>query len=104
MAVVAILYLFTSVVTEVMSNNAAAIVLTPIALELAVRLDMNPYALLVTVMFGASAAFMSPMGYQTNTMVYGPGGYKFTDYIRVGGPLNLILAGVVSVFVPIFWP
>src|SRR5690606_23595858 len=79
--VVAVLYGFTSLLTEVMSNNAAAIVLTPIVLQLATRLEMNPYALLVTVMFGASAAFMSPMGYQTNTMVCGPGGYKFTDYV-----------------------
>jgi di/tricarboxylate transporter len=58
----------------------------------------------VAVMFAASAAFSTPIGYQTNTLVYGPGGYRFTDYMRVGIPLNLLLAVVASVVIPIFWP
>jgi di/tricarboxylate transporter len=87
-----------------MSNQAAAIVLTPLAITTAQRLDMNPYALIVTVMFGASAAFMTPMGYQTNVLVYGPGGYRFTDYLRVGAPLNLLLAVVAALAIPWLWP
>jgi len=101
--VVAVLYGITSVLTEVMSNNAAAILLAPIALRLAERLDLPPEMLLITIMFGASASFMSPVGYQTNTMVYGPGGYRFSDYLRVGGPLNLLLLVVVSWFVTWWW-
>lgn len=97
-------YLFTSVATELMSNTATAILLTPIALQVAERLAMNPYALLVAVMFGASASFMTPTGYQTNTMVYGPGNYRFVDFIRLGAPLNLLLVVVAAVCIPIFWP
>lgn len=97
-------YLVTSVVTEMMSNQAAAVVLTPLAIATAERLEMNPYALIVAVMFGASAAFMTPMGYQTNALIYGPGGYRFTDYLRVGAPLNLILAVVATLAIPRLWP
>jgi di/tricarboxylate transporter len=78
--------------------------MTPIALLTADDLGMNPYALLVAVMFGASADFMTPIGYQTNTLIYGPGGYRFADYPRVGGPLNLILLITATIFIPIFWP
>jgi di/tricarboxylate transporter len=67
-------------------------------------LGMNPYALLVAVMFGASADFMTPIGYQTNTLIYGPGGYKFSDYPRVGAPLALLLLITATIFIPIFWP
>jgi di/tricarboxylate transporter len=103
-AAVAAFYLLTSLLTEVMSNNAAAVVLTPVALSAAATLDMNPYALLVAVMFGASASFMTPIGYQTNTLVYGPGGYRFTDFLKVGGPLNVILLVTASLLIPVFWP
>jgi len=87
----------------VMSNNASAVILTPLAILTAETLGMSPYALLVAVMFGASASFMTPTGYQTNTMIYGPGGYRFTDYLKVGAPLNLILLVVASLLIPMFW-
>jgi di/tricarboxylate transporter len=103
-AAVAAFYLLTSLLTEVMSNNATAVVLTPVALVTAAQLDMNPYALLVAVMFGASASFMTPIGYQTNMLVYGPGGYRFVDFVRVGAPLNLILLVTASLVIPLFWP
>ena len=103
-AVVGAFYLMTSVLTSIMSNNATAVVMTPIALLTADDLGMNPYALLVAVMFGASADFMTPIGYQTNTLIYGPGGYRFADYPRVGGPLNLILLITATILIPIFWP
>jgi di/tricarboxylate transporter len=102
--VVAAFYVMTSVLTSIMSNNATAVVLTPIAIITAQDLGMNPYALLVAVMFGASADFMTPIGYQTNTLIYGPGGYKFSDYPRVGGPLALLLLITATIFIPIFWP
>lgn len=102
--IVAAFYLFTSLLTSMMSNNATAVVLTPIALLAAADLGMNPYALLVSVMFGASASFVTPFGYQTNALIYGPGGYRFTDFVRVGLPLNLLLLVTAAIFVPIFWP
>jgi di/tricarboxylate transporter len=80
------------------------VVLTPIALVTAQDLGMNPYALLVAVMFGASADFMTPIGYQTNTLIYGPGGYRFADYPKVGAPLNLMLLVTATILIPIFWP
>jgi di/tricarboxylate transporter len=102
--VVACFYAVTSILTELMSNQVAAVVLTPIALSTAGSLDMNPYALIVAVMFGASASFMTPMGYQTNALVYGPGNYRFSDYVRIGGPLNGILAVVAALLIPLMWP
>lgn len=103
-AVIAGFYLLTTVLTSVMSNNATAVVLTPIALLTAATLEMNPYALLVAVMFGASAGFMTPVSYQTNTLVYGPGNYRFADFVKVGGPLNLLLLVTATIFIPVFWP
>jgi di/tricarboxylate transporter len=103
-AVVGAFYLMTSLMTSIMSNNATAVVLTPIALVTAQDLGMNPYALLIAVMLGASADFMTPIGYQTNTLIYGPGGYKFADYTKVGAPLNLLLLITATILIPIFWP
>jgi di/tricarboxylate transporter len=97
-------YLITSLLTELMSNQAAAVVLTPIALSTASQLDMNPYSLVIAVMFGASASFMTPTGYQTNTLIYAPGGYRYGDFARVGAPLNIILAIVASIAIPILFP
>ncbi len=101
---VAAFYLLTSLLTSVMSNNATAVVMTPIALLTAGDLGMNPYALVVAVMFGASASFMTPVGYQTNTLIYGPGGYRFLDFIKVGTPLNMLLLVAASILIPLFWP
>jgi di/tricarboxylate transporter len=101
---VAAFYLLTSLLTSVMSNNATAVVLTPIALLTAADLGMNPYALVVAVMFGASASFMTPVGYQTNTLIYAPGGYRFFDFIKVGTPLNFLLLVTATILIPLFWP
>ena len=101
---IGVFYLVASLLTEVMSNNAATVVLTPVALGTAPELGLNPYALLVAVMFGASASFMTPVGYQTNALVLGPGAYRFVDFMRVGAPLNLLLLVTASLLIPLFWP
>ncbi len=85
LGILAMLYLLTAVLTEVMSNNASAVILAPMALSLAAAMNVNPRPFLVAITFAASTSFATPVGYQTNTMVYAPGGYGFTDYTRVGG-------------------
>jgi di/tricarboxylate transporter len=97
-------YLLSSVLTELVSNNAVAVVMTPIAIGLAGALGVDPRPLVVAVMIAASASFATPIGYQTNTLVYGPGGYKFADFLKFGIPLNLSLAPIVSFVIPHFWP
>ncbi len=84
-------YLATTMLTEILSNNAAVILMFPIAVTVAETLSFNPFAFMLIVTFAASNSYLTPIGYQTNTMVYGPGGYKFLDFTRVGAPLNLIL-------------
>jgi di/tricarboxylate transporter len=96
-------FLITTVLTEVVSNNAVAVIMTPIAISLAAALGTDPRPLVVAVMIAASCAFATPIGYQTNTLVYGPGGYRFTDFLRIGAPLNLIMSLVVSAAIPIFF-
>jgi len=103
-AVLSIIYLLTSFLTEFMSNNATAILLTPIAIGLAQQMGVDPRPFVVAVMFAASASFATPIGYQTNTFVYGAGGYKFTDFVKVGLPLNVVLWVVASFVLPYFWP
>ena len=97
-------YLLSSILTELVSNNAVAVVMTPIAIGLAAALGVDPRPLVVAVMIAASASFATPIGYQTNTLVYGPGGYKFTDFLKFGIPLNLSLAPIVSFVIPYIWP
>jgi di/tricarboxylate transporter len=103
LAVLAVLYLVTAVLTETMSNNAAAVILAPIALSLAASMGVNPRPFLVAITFAASTSFATPVGYQTNTMIYAPGGYRFIDYTRIGGPLNLIFWGLAVLLIPVLW-
>ncbi|ABV94499.1 uncharacterized transporter [Dinoroseobacter shibae DFL 12 = DSM 16493] len=98
------IYLLTSVLTELVSNNAVAVVVTPIAIGLATALGVDPRPLVVAVMIAASASFATPIGYQTNTLVFGPGGYRFTDFMRVGIPLNLSTGLIASAVIPLIWP
>lgn len=98
------IYLLTSILTELVSNNAVAVVVTPIAIGLAQAVGVDPRPLVVAVMVAASASFATPIGYQTNTMVYGPGGYRFADFLRVGIPLNLSVGILASAVIPFFWP
>ena len=98
------IYLLTSVFTEMVSNNAVAVVVTPVAIAIAAAIGVDPRPLVVAVMVAASASFATPIGYQTNTLVYGPGGYHFTDFIRIGLPLNLSIGLLASFLIPVFWP
>jgi len=98
------LYIGTVLLTSVLSNTATAIVLAPIGISMAITLDVNPKAFLLAIMFGASTSLITPIGYQTNTLVYGPGKYKFFDYFKVGFPLNLIAWLLVTLLIPVFFP
>ncbi|WP_178916768.1 SLC13 family permease [Natronomonas gomsonensis] len=102
-AMLAAFYLGTAIITEMVSNNASIVLMLPIAVEVAGQLDVNAFAFALAVTFAASTPLLSPVGYQTNLMVYGPGGYKFTDFARVGAPLQLILTVVTTAGIVFFW-
>ena len=102
--IIAAFYLLTAALTAVVANTATAVMLTPVAIAVAATTGLNPYALLVAVMFGASASFVTPFGYKTNVMIYSVGGYRFMDFVKVGGMLNLLLALVAIIAIPILWP
>ena len=100
---IALIYLVTAILTELISNNAVAALLTPVAISVAQAMDLDARPLVVAVMFAASASFSTPIGYQTNTYIYGAGGYKFTDFTRVGIPLTIILWIVSVILIPMMW-
>ena len=100
----ALIYLLTIILTEISSNAATAIIMTPVALAVTQQMGFEPRAFIFAVAFAASASFITPVGYQTNLMVYGPGGYKFSDYIRVGFPLALVFWVMAIYILPILWP
>lgn len=97
-------YLLTSVLTEMVTNSAVAVVLTPLVIGLAAELGVDPRPFVVAVMFGASASFATPVGYQTNTLVYGAGDYRFADFLKVGIPMNLIVGAAAVLTIPFFFP
>ncbi|WP_289023285.1 SLC13 family permease [Desulfobacter postgatei] len=94
----------TSIFTHILSNNATAVLLLPIAISTAVSLGVDPRPFIIGICFGASACYASPIGYQTNLLVYGPGGYRFSDFFKLGLPLNVIVVVIASLFIPVFWP
>ena len=97
-------YVLVALLTELVTNNAAAVIVFPVVMASAESLGVSPMPYVVAVMFAASASFLTPIGYQTNLMVYGPGGYRFGDYLRVGGLLNLLVAVTALTLIPLFWP
>ena len=99
-----IIYLVTMLFTEMITNNGAAVLMFPIALATANGLDANFATFAIAIMMAASASFSTPIGYQTNLMVYGPGGYRFTDYFRIGIPMNLLMATITLLIAPLIWP
>ncbi|MEM7048443.1 MAG: SLC13 family permease [Acidobacteriota bacterium] len=103
-AVLAMMVVFTSLLSEVISNNSAAVMMVPIALSVASTLGVDPKPLLMGITFAASMSFMTPIGYQTNTMVYGPGGYRFTDFTRAGAPLSIFCWITAILLIPRIWP
>jgi di/tricarboxylate transporter len=103
LAVLAVVYLFASMLTEVMSNNAVALLLTSIAIGVAESMGLDPRPFMVAVLFGASASFATPVGYQVNTLIYAAGNYRFRDFLRIGIPLKIILFVVTMLVIPLFW-
>lgn len=104
LAVLAGLYILASLITEPMSNAAATVLIVPIAIDVALGLGANPQPFVLGTVIGASTSFLTPIGHQANVLVFGPGGYKFTDFTRVGGLLNIVIFVVTMIFLPLIWP
>jgi di/tricarboxylate transporter len=102
--ILASIILLTSISTQILSNNATAVLLLPIAISTAIGLGVNPKPFVIAVCFGASACFATPIGYQTNLLVYGPAGYRFSDYLKLGIPLNFIVLILGTLLIPMIWP
>lgn len=102
--VLAVIYIATALLSEIVSNNSTAVLMVPIAITVATTLGLDPKPFVMAVAFAASSSFMTPMGYQTNAMVFGPGGYRFMDFIKAGTPLKLIFWVISSLLIPILWP
>jgi len=96
--------LLSSLCTHILSNNATAVLLLPIAVSTATSLGVDPKPFIIGICFGASACFATPIGYQTNLLVYGPGRYRFSDYIKLGMPLNIMVIGLSALLIPLVWP
>jgi di/tricarboxylate transporter len=97
-------FLLAVVISELMSNSGTVALLGPVTISVAAKMGINPMSLLAAITFGSSAAFAMPIGYQTSLMIYGPGGYRFKDFILMGIPLDLILALLALLLIPYFWP
>ncbi len=99
-----ILAVITIALTEIMTNNATAVLMVPVAFSVAAQMGISAQPLVLAVMFSASFSFLTPVGYQTNTIIYGPGGYRFSDFARVGAPLTILLLMLSVLLIPRFWP
>jgi di/tricarboxylate transporter len=104
MAVLAGIYILAGLITEPMSNAAATVLMVPIAIDIALELGANPQSFVLAVVIGASTSFLTPVGHQSNVLVFGPGGYRFSDFSRVGWLLNVVLVVVTLLIIPLFWP
>jgi di/tricarboxylate transporter len=104
MVILAGIYIMAALITEPMSNAAATVLMVPIAIDVALGLGANPQTFALATVIGASTSFLTPVGHQANVLVFGPGGYRFFDYTRVGAPLNLALFAVTMIVLPIIWP
>jgi len=102
--VLSLVILVTSILTSFITNNSAAVLMVPIVISIAHELGVDPKPFLMGVAFAASMSFATPTGYQTNTMVLGPGGYRFIDYVKVGTPLTVLLWLAASFLIPLIWP
>jgi di/tricarboxylate transporter len=98
------IYILAGLITEPMSNAAATVLIVPIAIDTALGIGANPQTFVLATVIGASTSFLTPVGHQANVLVYGPGGYRFTDYTRVGGLLNIVLLVVTAIALPLIWP
>jgi di/tricarboxylate transporter len=104
LAVMAGIYVLAGLITEPMSNAAATVLMVPIAIDVALELGASPHAFVLATVIGASTSFLTPVGHQANVLVFGPGGYRFLDYTRVGWLLNIVILVVTLIFLPILWP